>query len=829
MIYLFFFLSGFSALVYEVAWLRLLCFSFGSTAEATSCVLAVFLGGLALGAALGGKYADKLAKGHFALYGAIELCVGLIAPGAAYALYAFPPVLANITGTGSTDVFVLVLLKMLFALMVLLPPTVLMGASLPVLCRHLSLHANAVKGFSSLYAINTLGAVAGSLSACFLGFAYLGIFTTVLLAAALNILVGCGSISFSRRWAEQLTATVAPANNDEQQSELKGGTKWDFVILCILACLGGFTSLGYETIWVRLLRFYTISTTYSFTITVSSFLFGLAIGSFLCRRFFQGAKSYSEHMNNFAFAQAFTGVLCGASVMFLPFAGLIVRNLGTGITSLLAIGLLFVGIPAAAIGLTFPMIGGLATTFKNVGTSVGVVYAINALGCVLGALIVGLCAQPLIGSFESFKLMIVLSAVGGSIALLRSKDESYRLRIVGAGVLPALALAYFLGYKDPFNQIMLELKYPKTIFYGEDATGIGMVIEFNDYKLLRTNSAAVSSTMREAKRYMRLIGVLPVFAAKNPDQALVVCFGTGTTAGATAAVKDVKHVDIVELSPMIIKAGSKFADSNFNVLKNPKVTTYISDGRNFLLNSRKKYDIITFEPPPSTETGVVSLYTEEANRIVHDHLAPGGIVAQWVPLFYESETVWKSEVRSFLKVFAHASLWLSNNDEAVILGSDTPIALQADRIKSQIAASPELAALLDEVGLNTPESLLSTFVLADDKLRQLIGDAPPVTDDRPYMEFYLPFSGKQLSTKALTAAAGLSASELRKSVQLTGIDDEALRKCFQAIEFYRVSETMIQEHAPEASILKAAEEALKCEPGNKFYAWWLNRLRSSPH
>lgn len=829
MIYLFFLCSGFSALVYEVAWLRQLCLSFGSTAEATSCVLAIFLGSLALGAGLGGKLADRLHAGHLAVYGALELGVGILAPLSGLALYWLPVLLSTAdTGWGR------VALAIILATLILSPPTMFMGASLPVLSKLMAVRAEAVKGFSTLYAVNTLGAVFGSLSACFLGFALTGIYNTILLAAVVNVVVGLAAILSSGTLPSFGTepsgnepdppVSQAPARPQGIAPEPLSGA--DFAFLCMLSFLSGFTALGYEVLWSRLLRFYTESTTYSFTITVSSFLLGLAAGSFICRRFQGKDRSYSDNLAALASAQTLTAIFCAASLLFLPMAAMLFRTEGTQFLKLTVIGLALVALPAVAIGLSFPLIGGLATKFKQVGTSVGTVYGVNSVGCVIGSLVVGLGAQPSLGSFDAFKLNILLTALVALLANFRSGLIKGPIKVLTWLVPPLLALSLVIAYQDPLVGYLKGMTGPTMAFYGEDSTGIALVMKHPDFEELRTNSAAVSSTRLEARRYMRLLGALPVLACSHPAETMVACFGTGTTSGATAAFPEVKHLDIVELSPMVIKAGNAFAESNLDVLHNPKVTVNTTDARNFLLGSNKKYDVITFEPPPLNEAGVVNLYSQEFYQIVSRHLTKGGVVAQWVPMFYESGELWKMTLRAFLNVFPHCSLWISNNDEAIILGSFEPLVLDVSQMQTRLNGTDQLVSKLAEVGLKDPYDILSTFVAGGEKLEAFVGNVPPITDDRPAMEFNLPYAGKSLTTAQLMQVIGNPGQNLIDTVNPEHMEREKLDVCYRALSAYRESEQLVLDRARAEAVIAAAEHAVQMEPSNQFYLWWQSTARS---
>jgi spermidine synthase len=385
-----------------------------------------------------------------------------------------------------------------------------------------------------------------------------------------------------------------------------------------------------------------------------------------------------------------------------------------------------------------------------------------------------------------------------------------------------LAGCFYLYFPNSFLNSLGNMKNSSLIFYGEDSTGIVWVTKHPQFKALKTNLALTSSTYNSAKRYMRLLGALPVLACKNPENALVVCFGTGTTAGATTAIKTVKHVDIVELSSMVIKASPCFADSDLKVLHDPKVTVHINDGRNFLLNTKNTYDVITFEPPPLFSAGVVNLYSTEFYRVVKQHLKPGGVVAQWVPSFDVSNPLWKMVLRSFLDTFPNCSLWMSNSGEGIILGSEKPLAMDVNTMREQLNSSPELRAALDETGLSDPYDVLSTFMMSDQKLRSYVGSAVPITDDHPYMEFYSPFLGRPLSDWEISQAAGNMKDGLMSTFKITGASDKQLEDRFKAMQHFRRNESRFY---PECSLSptelqESMESAKRLNPGNQFFPWY---------
>jgi spermidine synthase len=791
-IFALFFFSGISALIYEVAWLRLLTLTVGSTAESTSCVLAVFLGGLAIGNWFGGKLADKFnGKELIAYYGKLEIGIAVTAPVVSFLVYKTPYLLAAFCHQFGEAGPLIPLMRILISCTVLLIPTILMGATSPTLTRYVTFFGTPARSFARLYALNTLGAVLGGLLACFVGFAYLGIAGTIIGAAVINLLIAVCVFQLAKKIdTSVLDTSSATANEDPGSTELSQEQRSNLVFLCTLSALVGFGALSYEVLWTRMLRFYSYSSTYSFTIMVSSFLLGLGLGSLIFERLHRNDRDFKASSIDLGFAQYLASIACAASLVAMPLAALLIRHQGMQsnqiqeIVALIATGLIFITPAATAVGLTFPMIGGMAAGFKKVGMAVGAVYAANTIGCVVGALFVGLIFQPIVGSYKAFQITVLLSTIIGSMAVWKGGRDKNIATVLFCIVPPALA-GMFVAFSDDPIRVAIKEGDSQILQYGEDTTGIVAVVKHPDFKELRTNSASVSTTSLPAKRYMRLLGVLPTLLTAKPENVLVICFGTGTTAGAQAVCPQVKHMDIVELSPMVLKVAHQFANSNLDVVQKNIVSAKVADGRNYLLCSSKKYDVITLEPPPLTEAGVVGLYSKEFYEILKDHLNPGGVVCQWVPSFYESSVLWRMTVQSVRQTFPHSTIWVSNNNEAILLASEEALKIDPAKMQSAIDSSPTLKILLAEVGLDDAYRMLGTFILGGAQLDRYVGDVQPITDNHPQMEFYLPYREPFATFKDLEAAAGPGLQCMKESLNWQNVDEEALKAASQRVHVIR--------------------------------------------
>jgi spermidine synthase len=822
-IFALFFLSGLSALIYEVSWLRVLALTFGNTTEATTCVLSVFLAGLALGSWLGGKLADRPGQELLLFYGKLELLIAVLAPLISVLVFLSPKLFVPVCHLLHGHSHLLSAVRFLLSGFLLIVPTTLMGATTPALTKFLSQYHKAAQSFARLYAANTLGAAAGSLLACFAGFAYLGLLGTIFSAALINLVIASGVFLLGKRLpAPPISALEAQSINPDAESQADRPDESELPFLCTLAALSGFAALSYEVLWTRLLRFYCISSTYAFTIMISSVILGLGLGSFIYQCLPQSDKSYKQKLLDLAMMQCAAALSCACSLMLLPLSAFLLRGehiAGSAIGEVLGMtmtGLIFIVPASTVLGITFPMIGGMAASARKVGTMVGAVYGANSIGCVVSAVLVGLLVQNSISSFKCFQATIVITALLGSAAFAKSLSPKRFLAIFVAAVPLVATIVFAFCIQDPLLLAMADAKDPKVLACGEDATGMVIVLAHPDYKELRTGSAAVSSTRYSAKRYMRLLGCLPTLLHKDPKDVLLICFGTGTTAGAVASYKKVENLDIVELSPQVIKVASQFADSNQDVLNNAKAHVHINDGRNFLLCSKKRYDVMTFEPPPLTEAGVVNLYSKEFYELARDHLNQGGIVCQWVPLFYQSRQLWKMMIRSALEVFPYVSVWVPNNGEAVLIASSQPIAIDADKMQANIGSSEQFKNILAQVGLDGADAILSTFVLGGQTLKDYVGDARPVTDDRPQMEFYLPYIGEPTYVWDLASTIQDPQTRLREFFQI-GKADDRLKAFFAAMQLMHARSRLIKENAPDAKQEEIMGRVLKLVPENEFF------------
>lgn len=821
-----FFLSGFSALVYEIAWTRLTGLALGNTATAVSSVLAVFLGGLALGALLGGRQADRLAGGHLRLYALLELGVAVVAPAVTFALLRMPRAVAALQGMAGGGPFLEALLRLVMVAALLLPPTVLMGATLPVLIRYLSLRCRRPSHyFGLLYGLNTLGAFAGSMSSCFLGFAYLGVSATVGVASAVNLLVAATAWALGGARPE---AAASAGGKGEQTVEPPGPGGPGLLPLCLVAAMSGFTAIGYEVVWTRLIKCYIIPDAYAFAVMVATFLFGLALGSFVYERFFLRAGFRAGgQMSAFAIVQYAVAIACAASLLFLPGAILLSAAWLPSLSPLLGhdgatlavqcgVSAVYMLLPATIIGIAFPLLGGLASARPGAcGRSVGTVYAANTAGCVAGSLAVGLVLIPAAGSYVAFKVLIVstlATAVAGVAASGAALGRRSRSIFIAAGAL--MAVQFWLTLSDPYRaEVGADRDGQKLAMLAEDQTGRIMIFTYRDYAQLVVNGQSYASTILKGRRYMRLLGHLPVLVHPCPKDVLNICFGTGTTAGAISIHPQVEHLDVVDLSPVVLASASYFAATNHGVDRQAKVSFHVDDGRNFLLRQTRAYDVVTFEPPPPREAGVVNLYSRDFYALARSRLKPGGILCQWLPMDGESGILWRMMIASARAVFPNVYLFEANDGQGILMAAMAPISIDYDRLKRRME-NGAVAESLDAVGFPDAGSLISTFVTSGARLDAYIEGCPPITDDRPALEFFYPYAGERLYGAALSA---LQCPVSAIVPALAPRDARLIERYMETMKLLRRANTLAERDGDARAALALVETAARMAPGNRFF------------
>jgi len=755
-VYFLFFCSGVTALVYEIVWTRMLTLVFGHTVFSVSVVLSAFMAGLGFGSYLFGVAIDRLsAQAHdgeapesLVIYGWIEILIFASAAILSLLLANFSLIYAWLHTWLPESAALGNAVKAVLAFALIFVPTTLMGATLPIISKYYvtdDTKLGTQVGF--LYAINTLGAAVGCLLTGFLLISLLGVLQTVLLTAAANLFIGISAIrvyqdSGGRDWSFRLPPLSLPRLEAAGPDRLWMG----------VAFISGFTALAYEVLWTRLLVFSISSTVYSFSMMLAVFLLGIFLGSLLV----VPLAAWRVNLRGvLVFLQAGTGLYVIASIYGMetllspPWNSYNLENPAAAFLRYFSDSAGLMLVPTLLIGMCFPVLIKLISRgHAGIGRGTGQIYSANTLGAILGSLLAGFFILPELGSQDSLVLIATLNLLTAAWVFAAGGARGARARLaIGSAAAGCVLFAAFAIPANLLDRFFMRdsagHRSTDSLLYFEEGLTDTVAVFKDEYGLLDpeakrliTNGISMSASNLIATRYMKLFAHVPILLVDKPEDVLVVCFGTGQTTGAAAIHPAVKTVDSLELSPSVIRAGKVFAEENHDVLNNPKVRFVIQDGRNHLLTTRKKYDVITAEPPPPRTAFTVNLYTREYYEMAKNRLRPGGIVAQWIPLHSQGEREVAMHFRTFLSVFPHAIAWMSVANEILIIGSNQPIELDYERLGKRME-HPVVKKALADIKIPDAASFLSNIWFFEEQMIALAAGQPVISDNRPSIEFYL--------------------------------------------------------------------------------------------
>ncbi|MZH05249.1 MAG: MFS transporter [Nitrospinae bacterium] len=747
-IYFLFFFSGISGLIYQVVWTRMLTLVFGHTIYSVSVVLSAFMAGLGLGSYLYGTTIDKVGK-PLLVYGKVELLIGLSAAFLSLLFSKFSPVYAWFYQWMPDLFFQTGLVKAGLAFSLVLIPTIFMGATLPIMAKYFvtgETHAGKQVGY--LYSINTFGAAAGCLVAGYFLIEYLGVLQTALVAASVNIFIGIFCVlKFKKSDPETPIQWNLPKPAPHSFQFEKENILWIAVsFLC------GFSALAYEVVWTRILVFGIGSTVYSFSLMLANFLFGITVGGLLIVPFFKRNYNFRILLTLF---QLGIGIYIVFSIyqsdwvlssFFRPLRmesplsefWIDVRN---------ASALMF--FPTLLFGMSFPVLTHLVTRgSENIGSSLGLIYAVNTLGGILGSLVAGYLLLPNVGSQQTLTFLAMLNVLTGILLFATSTYFSGVLR-KGIAVSISILLILVLGLMPDdllqgiFLRNSLGKKKPESLVYLNEGLTTTVAV-FNDdddnfglrRKSLILNGVNMSANHMHSQKYMTLLSYIPLLLIEDPKDVLVICFGTGLTSGAAGVYPGIDTVDAVDISPGVFIAAPHFSDTNYDAVKNPKIHQIVQDGRNHLLTTSKKYDVITAEPPPPTNAGAVNLYTREYYELTKKALKPGGIVSQWIPLHSQTETHIYEHFRTFLESFPYVMSWYPSKQELIIIGSNDPLDIDFKKIQKRFE-HPAVKNVMGKIRFENPFTLLGSIWFLKRELEAMGSRQRLITDNNASLEFFL--------------------------------------------------------------------------------------------
>ena len=718
---LLFFGSGCAALIYEIVWFQLLEFVIGSTAISLAVLLGTFMGGMCLGSL---ALPRLVSPRHHPLRVCALLELGIGAMGASV-LMGMPYVVRLFGGDGGHGAAG-ILVRGAICTLCLLPPTVLMGATLPAISRWLKATPRGISWLGFFYGGNTVGAVFGCLLAGFYLLRVHDMATATWVAAAINL--SAATLGFA-------LAVRAPfdAVAQEPPGELARGAK----AVHFAIALSGMSALGAEVVWTRLLSLVLGPTVYTFSIILAVFLLGLAIGGsvggILSRVFVRPRALFAGCQMLLAVAIAWTAHAAVKSLPHWPVHGLNPwhRFLMDFVHCLLAI------LPAAVLwGASFPpAVAAAARPGRDPGRLVGGVYAANTLGAIAGAIAFSLLIIPWAGTQWAERGLIGLAAAA-ALLLLPPLRRVWLAGSIGAAALAACALIATVprtpGLLVAYGHTAVQDGGSTRILYmGEGMNASVAVSEMTDnVRQFHVSGKVEASTTPQDMRLQRMLSQLPAMLHPRPRSVLIVGCGAGVTAGGFVVQPGIERIVICEIEPLVPRVVAKyFSVQNHGVVTDPRVEIVFDDARHYILTTKEKFDIITSDPIHPWVKGSASLYTQEYFEMCRDRLNPGGMVTQWVPLYESDEATVRSEIATFFQVFPGGTIWANDDDgsgyDTVVLGQSGPAHIDMDGVHDRWTspAYKAAAASLAEVGFSVPEDLLSTYAGRAAELAPWLADA----------------------------------------------------------------------------------------------------------
>ena len=732
--------SGCAALIYEVVWLQLLQLSVGSSAVSLGILLGIFMGGMCLGSLLLSRVIR--ARHHpLRVYACLEFGIGVLGLVVLFVVPMIGGVYTTIAGTGQANLF----LRAIVAGVCLLPPTILMGATLPAIARWVETTPSGVSWLGYFYGGNLAGAVMGCLLA---GFYLLRVFdmpTATFVASGLNAAVALLAFGIARA-----TPYTPPATGDERVAAAPESR-----LVYVAIALSGMTALGAEVVWTRVLSLLFGATAYAFSLILAVFLVGLGIGSTigseLARRVVRPRVALGWCQLLLCVTIAWAGYAAGESLPYWP----INPSISTSPIFTFQLDLMraiWVTLPSTILwGASFPLaLGAVARRGQDPGRLVGGVYAANTVGAIVGALVTGLVLVGTVGSQVAQQVLIGIAAMSGVLVLVGVSpggqvQGALRARTAGVLVAGVCAVAILLArVVPPLPGLLVAYgRYSATwvginqvIYVGEGITAAVAVSRTPAGVLNYHNAGKVqASSEPQDMKLQRMLGHITTLVPENPARVLVIGCGAGVTAGAVSIDPRVKDQTIAEIEPLVPQVVSTyFSEHNFDVVRNPKVRIHLDDARHYLLTTDETFDAITSDPLDPWVKGAATLYTREFFEKVKEHLNPGGVVTLFVQLYESTDAAVKSEVGTFLEAFPSGAVFANTINgqgyDLVLFGQLGDRRINIDTVQARLnsAEGEPIRRSLAQVGINSAVELFGTYAGSRVDMSNWLKDAAINTD-----------------------------------------------------------------------------------------------------
>jgi len=776
--------SGCAALIYEIVWLQLLQLVIGSSAVSLGLLLGAFMGGMCLGSLALARLIPQRCH-PLRVYALLESLMAILGVAVLFAMPAIGRLYAPHAGHGLTGI----LWRGVVASICLLPPTFLMGATLPAIARWVESTARGMSWLGLFYGGNTAGAVLGCLLAGFYLLRVYDMAVATYVAAAINVTVALSAFVLAfltphtppREQGANASVNSRPDAEKNSPPVSVAGSR----VVCFAIACSGLCALAAEVIWTRWLSLMLGATVYAFSIILAVFLAGLGLGSMggslLARSRLRPAIALGWCQLLLAAAMTWAAWMLTSSLPYWPINPGLAATHPWHTFQLDLVRCLWALLPATILwGASFPLaLAAVAAGGSDPGRVVGKIYAANTVGAIIGALAASLLLIAWLGTQNTQRLIIALSAVSGLVLLLFSfwrrtsgetsaDNSSANIVMFVSLALVCGLIGYFVGSIPPVPwKLIAHGRYLTT--YGEDRTLIYMGEGMNaSVAVTQTEDGALNfhisgkieaSTVPQDMRLQRMLGHLPAMLHHNPRSILVVGCGAGVTAGSFLTYPEVTNITICEIEPLIPqKITPYFKKENYDVVNDPRVKIFYDDARHFVLTCPDKFDIITSDPIHPWVKGAATLYTRDYFQMCREHLNPGGIVTQWVPLYESDLRTVKSEMATFFNVFPNGTLWDNDDNGAgydtVVLGTQEPLSIDLDRLQARWQAEPAAVQSLKDVGLGTIFALLTTYGGQAADLQPWLADAQINTDRNLRLQYLAGWASD------LTQAGNISGSFL---------------------------------------------------------------------
>ena len=740
--------SGAAALIYQVVWFQILSLVIGSSTVSLGVLLGTFMGGMCLGSLLLPRFVSA-AHHPLKVYGIMELAIG----GIGLLVLAIVPLIGGLyTAWAGTGMFSMIL-RSIVAAICLLPPTLLMGATLPAVARWVETTPKGVSWLGFFYGGNTAGAVLGSLAAGFYLLREHDVMIATFAAVALNAIVGVAALLLAKR------SPYAPANARDEQ--VQAVNPWP---IYIAIGISGMTALSGEVLWTRLLSLLFGATVYTFALVLAVFLAGLGIGSsagsLVAPRLTRPRLAFAWCQILLVVGITWTSYVLSAWMPYWPVNPSLATSPWINFQLDFARCLFAVLPPAILWGASFPLaLAAIAAPGQDPGRLVGRLYAANTIGAIVGSLFASLLLVAWIGTQKSQQVLIIFAALSGIIVLAsdKARRDGFAAQIAPAiAVLLAVLLARTIppvpGLLIAYGRYAATWIGQNDIFYSGEGLTSSVAVSRTPNGVLNYHNAGKVQASSEPQdmRLQRMLGHLTTLLPPNPKSVLVIGCGAGVTAGAASVDPAVTQLKIAEIEPLVPQVVSRFfSEHNFSVVTNPKTTIHLDDARHFILTTDEKFDAITSDPLDPWVKGAANLYTEEFFEAAKARLNPGGVVTLFVQLYESNLAAVKSEIGTFLKVFPNGSVFANTIEgrgyDLVLVGSLDPLRIDVDAVQRKLQ-QPEYAVLaqsLREIGMFDAVDLFATYAGNPTELAPWLQDAE-INRDRNLRLQYLAGMGLNL-------------------------------------------------------------------------------------